>query len=320
MLAVGCAQQAAATDPLPLKSVADIPLPGNPTRLDYQSLDAARRLLFIAHLGDSTMIAVDVNSRRVVGTIPDVAAVHGVLAVPQLHTVFASATGTNELLAIDESTFKVKWRTGAGVYPDGIAYDPGTNRVFVSDERGGTDTVIDASQGRLVTTIPLGGQVGNTQYDPASQHMYVNAEGANQLVEIDPRSARILSRTALPGCAGNHGLQIDSVRRRVFIACEDNATFMWLDLRTMRIGGSWTIGQNPDVLALDARNHIVYVSAESGVVSLFTDAASVSRIAQAFLAPAAHTVSVDPMNGLTYWPLQDVAGRPVLRIMSLAKR
>jgi hypothetical protein len=48
----------AAADPvaqqsLSLVPVADIPLGGNTTRLDYESLDPGRHLLFIAHLGDS---------------------------------------------------------------------------------------------------------------------------------------------------------------------------------------------------------------------------------------------------------------------------
>jgi len=40
----------AAAPPLQLQVVAEIPLGGHPTRLDYASLDAGRHLLFIAHL------------------------------------------------------------------------------------------------------------------------------------------------------------------------------------------------------------------------------------------------------------------------------
>lgn len=311
-----CAHPAAAGT-LPLTAISDIPLSGGTTRLDYQSFDSTRHMLFIAHLGDGTVIAFDTKARRIAETISNIAAVHGVLAVPQLNTVFASATGTNGLVAIDETTLKIKWRTGAGIYPDGIAYDPATNRLFVSDEHGATDMVIDARHGRHIATIPLGGQVGNTQYDSISHHIFVNAEGTGQLVEIDPYNTHILGHTALPGCAGNHGLLIDPIHRRAFIACEENATLVWLDMRTMRIGGRWTVGKDPDVLALDTRNNIFYVSAESGVVSLFANAKSVMRLAQGFLAPAAHTVCVNPENNLTYWPLQNIGGRPVLRIMKL---
>jgi hypothetical protein len=77
---------------LPLIQVADVPLGGRPTRLDYASLDPDRHLLFIAHLGDGEVIVFDTLAARVITRIPDVASVHGVLAIPELSRVYASAT------------------------------------------------------------------------------------------------------------------------------------------------------------------------------------------------------------------------------------
>jgi DNA-binding beta-propeller fold protein YncE len=302
---------------LPLAQVADVALPGNPTRLDYQSLDVRKHLLFIAHLGDSAVIAVDTKARRVVGTIPDVRQVHGVLVVPERSAVYASATGTNEVVTIDESTLRVSARTSGGIYPDGMAYAPVTHRLFVSDEHGRTETVIDAESNQRIATIPLGGDVGNTQYDPVSRHIFVNVQTLGQLVEIDPATNAIVGRVPLSGsgCIGNHGLLIDDRNRRAFIACEDSATLLWLDMQTRRIRETWTIGEDPDVLALDPGNHRLFVAAESGVVSIFSSGTRVSRIAQGTLAPAAHTVAIDPQTHLVYFPLENIDGRPVLRIM-----
>lgn len=87
----------------------------------------------------------------------------------------------------------------------------------------------------------------------------------------------------------------------------------------MRVEAKSTVGHDPDVLAMDERLGVLYVASESGIVSLFDTLGSVTRIAQALLAPAAHTVSVDPETGLSYWPLQNVNARPVLRIMELRR-
>jgi DNA-binding beta-propeller fold protein YncE len=311
-----CAGAGDARAPLPLRHIVDISLSGNATRLDYQSFDASRHMLFIAHMGDGAVIAVDTQRRRVVATIPNISNVHGVLAVPVLHTVFASATGTNEIVGIDESTFKItgRWKTGA--YPDGIAFEPRTRHVFVSNERGGTDTVIDLRHSLDVATIPLGGEVGNTQYDAASGHIFANAEGLGALVEIDPSNNRVLRRTPLTGCRGNHGLLIDARRRRAFIACEDNATLLWIDLRTMRTAARWHTGENPDVLALDSKNERLYAASESGIVAIFSAGARPAPIARGFLAAGAHTVAIDPSTHVLYVPLENVGGHPVLRLMA----
>src|SRR4029077_16520207 len=92
-----CAAPNAAPPRLQRQSIADIPLGGHPTRLDYASLDAGRHLLFIAHLGDSEGIVFNNEARRVVKRIANVSHVHGVLAIPDLKRVYASATGTNEV-------------------------------------------------------------------------------------------------------------------------------------------------------------------------------------------------------------------------------
>lgn len=307
---------AGAPQTLPLRRIADLPLPGSATRLDYQSLDERRHRLFIAHLGDSEVIAVDTRSRRVVGTIPAISAVHGVLAVRALNRLYASATGTDEVVAIDEVSLRVVARVPAGVYPDGMAFDPVHGRLFVSDERGHSETVIDIRSNRRIATIQLGGEAGNSQYDPASGHIFVNVQTLGELVEIDPSNDTIVRRVSLSGadCIGNHGLLLDVSLRRGFIACEDNAKLVWLDMRAMHVVRTWTIGQNPDVLALDPEKHRLYVASESGVVSVFSDEANVTPIAQAFFASTAHTVAVDPLTHVLFFPLENVGGNPVLRI------
>ncbi|MHA6234043.1 YncE family protein [Pseudomonas fluorescens group sp. PF-69] len=112
------------TNDLPLKQVADIQLPGGATRLDYESYDSERKVMFIAHLGDGEVIAFDTRESRVAGRIANVSSVHGVLVIPELSRVYASATGTNEIVAIDEATMEIVSRIQGGIYPDGMAYVP----------------------------------------------------------------------------------------------------------------------------------------------------------------------------------------------------
>src|SRR6266536_1265061 len=142
---------------LPLRTLTDVPLTGGATRLDYQSLDSENGRLYIAHLGSDLMTVFDVNKQTIVGDIKDLKRVHGVLAVPELHRVYASATGSNELAVIDNSTLQIIAHAPAGDYPDGVAYATKANKIYVSDLHGKTDTVIDAKTNQPVTTIALGG-------------------------------------------------------------------------------------------------------------------------------------------------------------------
>ncbi|KUY59329.1 YncE family protein [Burkholderia sp. RF2-non_BP3] len=301
---------------LPLKHVADIPLPGRPTRLDYASLDSPRNRLMIAHLGDDEVIAFDTRALRVIARITAVSSVHGVLAVPEVSRIYASATGSDEIVAIDAATLKIVARVPGGHYPDGMAYAADAHKLYVSDEYGKTETVIDVRSNRRVATIPLDGEAGNTQYDPVSRHIFVNVQTRRQLVEIDPATDRIVDRLDLPGAKGNHGLLIEPRSRLAFIACEDNGTLLVFDMRARRVARAFHIGGGPDVLAFDSASNVLYVAGEAGVVSMFgVGGSDVVKLGEGRLGPNAHVVAVDPATHRSYFPLKDVGGRPALRVM-----
>jgi DNA-binding beta-propeller fold protein YncE len=316
MVASAAAIASAPAPALHLHALMDIPLGGRATRLDYASVDAGRRLLFIAHLGDGEVIVVDTQGHRLVKRIANVAQVHGVLAIPELGRVYASATGTNEVVAIDEESLEITARMPGGTYPDGLAYSPETHKVYVSDEHGGTDTVIDVLSNTRIAVVQIGGVIGNTQYDAASHHMFINAQSSRELIEVDPATDKIVRRIKVPGADGNHGLLIDSASHRAFIACEGNDRLIAIDLRSGAALAQFPVAKDPDVLAFDAQRQKLYVAGESGEVSEFSVAGNaISKSGESFLARNAHVVAVQPSTHEVYFPLMNVDGKPVLRIM-----
>ena len=302
--------------PLPLKAVSDVPIGAPTRRFDYASLDPRTGLLFVADLAGSRVLVFDARQSKFVKAIDGVQSVHGVLAVPELGRVFASATGVDQLVAIDEASLKIVARTPAGHYPDGIAWEPKLKKLYVSDEHGNTVAVVDPGANRLIRTISVGGEVGNTQYDDGSGLIYSNEQTHNDLVGIDPKTDRIVSKDHLAGCEGGHGLLIDATRRLAFIACEGNAKLITFSLARHAKVGEASIGEGPDVLAYDGEKRWLYVSSESGVVSVFkVGSDGAEKVGQAFLADNAHVVAVDPTSHRVFFPLRNFGGKSVLRVM-----
>jgi DNA-binding beta-propeller fold protein YncE len=301
---------------LPLRFVANVELPGPSNRFDYTSLDPSTNRLYIAHMDAGQLLVFDVKRRRVLQTI-SAPGVHGVIAVPRLHRVYASATDTHMLLTIDSRTGRVIARAPAGAYPDGLVYDPVERHVFVSDESGGIEAVFNAA-GNRIATVRLGGEAGNVQYDAGSGMVLADVQTRNQVSVIDPKTNRVVRRLALPGCDHSHGLLIDAPRRLAFVACDGNAVLLTLDLKRLKVTADATVGQGPDVLAFDTSSKRLYVAAESGQVAVFEEhARKLTKLGQAQLAPQAHTVAVDPRTHLVYFPLESGSnGKPQLRIMA----
>ncbi|QYB02646.1 YncE family protein [Rhodococcus sp. USK10] len=315
VLAVGCSKPVPpGTGPLPLQPVGEIALPGNGSRFDYESLDPERGLLFIAHLGASEVIELDIHTRQVVRTIPNIAQVHGVLVVPELRRVYATATGDNQLVVLDEDTGADLARGPTGSYPDGIAYDPKRGAVWTTNESGGSESVLDAATAAVRGTVDLGGDVGNVAYDPVADQMLVAVQGRDDLAAIDPQILTITRRLPMPGCRGAHGLALDPVARLAFVACENNATLITVDLNGWQPTGAASVGAGPDVLAYDQGAHRLYVAAESGTLTVFDQQdRHLAEIGSGHLADNAHVVMVDPGTHRSYYPVPSGAdGRPAL--------
>jgi DNA-binding beta-propeller fold protein YncE len=294
----------------------DIPLPGGTGRFDYQSLDPKSGRLYIAQMGIGRLVVFDTRTNQLIASIPGFPRVTGVLAVPSIGRVYASVAGHHELAIVDASTLKVQARVTDIRFPDGIAYAAEAGKVFVSDESGQRDIVVDARGDSIRSVIPLDGEAGNTQYDSVGKLIWVAVQTRNQLVAIDPVTERISGRYDLPGADHPHGFYIDAPNRLAFVSCEGNARLLVVDLTTLRVIANHVVGDDPDVLAFDPGLHLLYVAAESGVVTVFEEQGAVLRPLGEYRAPAAHSVSVDPMSHRVYLPLSNVGGRPVLRVLA----
>jgi DNA-binding beta-propeller fold protein YncE len=265
--------------PSPLRLVADIPMPGAAVRFDYQSLDPVSGRLYIAHMNADQLVVFDTRSRQVVANLDGFARVHGVWAVPALGRVYASATGDHAVAVVDMKSLKTLAKVGP------------------------------------VTSIPLGGEAGNTVYDPGSRRILVAVHDPSELVAIDPAAARIVARYPLPGLKEPHGVSLDVRQRLAFVAGQANRTLVVFDLTTTKVLATHPVGEGPDVLAFDPGLGRLYVSSESGVVSVFRERGRSLVLEGELAMPHAHTVCVDPATHLVYFPLESIEGRPILRIM-----
>src|SRR5215470_9953952 len=302
-----------------LKTVADVPLPGGTTRFDYQSLDPKTGRLYLSHMGDGNLVVLDIKTNKVLANIPGFPTVTGVLVVPALKSVYASVTHNHEVAVLDTEKLVVSKRIKDGKFPDGLAYSPETHKVFISDEAGGVETVIDTQRNERVTTIQMGGEVGNTQYDPASHLIYACVQTRNELAEINPETDKIQARYRLPDGEHPHGFYIDDQHGKAYIACEGDNKLLVFDMKNHSVENVFAVADGPDVLAFDRGLQLLYVACESGAVSLSRySSGKLEKVGNVNVGPNSHSVSVDSETHRAYFPLKNVNGSPILRIMTPA--
>src|SRR3989442_15250649 len=76
-----------------LSKLIDLPLPGQPSRFDYQSLDSKAKRLYFSHMGDGELVVLNTETREIVAHLPGFPRTTGVLAVPEVQEIFLSLPG-----------------------------------------------------------------------------------------------------------------------------------------------------------------------------------------------------------------------------------
>jgi len=91
-------------------------------------------------------------------------------------------------------------------------------------------------------------------------------------------------------------------------------------MRTRHVVRSFDGGDRPDGLALDSASGVLYVAGDAGIVSMFgVLCPNVAKTGEGRLGPNAHVVAVDPATHRSYFPLKDIGGRLVLRVMEAGR-
>lgn len=299
-----------------LTLVRDIPLTEKAERFDYQWVDETRSRLYIAHLGADALLVLDLADGKVRGRVKGLPSVHGVVGAPERHRIFATVTGEKTLAIIDDRSYAVLARVPAGEYPNGLTYVPRAGKVYVSNNTGVGIGVVDVIKQRALPGIEIGGGAGNTQFDAGSGHVFAAIHKVGALAEIDPATDRVIAKHVLAGTGHCHGLLVDAERRLAFAAC-DRKTLIAYALDEKKVTGTSPLPEGTDVLALDRALGRVYAASSSGYAGAYdiTAARELARLMPTLVGPNAHSVAVDPKTHYVYFPLEDVGGRPLIRVM-----
>jgi DNA-binding beta-propeller fold protein YncE len=315
---VGC-RTTASTGPRLLVLMADAPLPGGATRFDYEDLDTTHGHLVVAHMNDGEVLILDLKDGSVLGRVPNVPTARGVIVAADVGRIFVTSS-PNQLVIIDNTTFKVLNRVTTGRSPDGDGWDPMHKIVATSDQRDGALSLINNSGDGTRQQVKLGSETANVVFDASRGWFWITAVQSSppdQLIAVDPAAAKIMTTIDLPGCKGAHGLRLHPDGKSAFIACEDNDTLARVDLDGSHAVTTSATGSGPDVLSIDASLGWLYVAAESGDLTVFDiNKPGVVLVGHDQPGNNSHSVAADPATHRVFFPLKSGPnGGPVMRIM-----
>ncbi|HEY1773356.1 MAG TPA: YncE family protein [Gammaproteobacteria bacterium] len=299
-----------AADSTPHYKLAKSYLLGGDGGWDYLTYDPAGRHLFISR-GTEVQV-LDVDTGKVVATIPDTNGVHGIALAPELNKGFVSDGKDDAVTVFDMKTLKVTNKVKIeGDRPDAIAYEPKTQRVFTFDGGSNDSTLLDAKTDKVVATVKLPGRPEAAVADGQGR-MYVNIESTSQLSAIDAAKAVVLNTWSLaPACDSPSAIAMDTAHRRLFSGCH-NKVMAISDADTGKVIGTQPIGEGVDAGSFDAGLGLVFMSCGEGLLSVIHEDSPdhYSKVEDAPTKKYARTMALDPKSHDVYLVTADIRMDP----------
>lgn len=161
----------------------------------------------------------------------------------------------NDVLVFDIDTLK-----SAGSITNtrarGVAVDPVSQRAFSSSS---PVTMWNSKTLEVIKTIPVEGRPDGILFEPLTEHVYVLSHSAPNATVIDGKDGTIVGTIDLGGApeqAASDGAG------KLYVDLEDQDKVAVVDVKTLKVLKTYGLegkGGGPGGLAIDAKNHILFV-------------------------------------------------------------
>ncbi len=271
-VSVGLSFLALSAPNAPLTLIRQMPMPDVPKGpyCDHLAIDLAGKRLFTTPQAQKSVDVLDLETGRVIRTIPGLDNPHSVLYRADLNRIYITDGGAGLLRVYDGNSYKplaaIKLRADA----DSISYDPATAYLYVTN--GGKElgqkfsflSIVNTNSNKLLGDIRIEDDALEAMIqESASSRMYVNMYGSSQIAVVDRLRRSVIAIWPVTKGRKNIAMGIDEANHRLFVGCrnaEKSGAIIVLDTRTGKELDVLPIGGWVDYVTYDARSRRVYAS------------------------------------------------------------
>ncbi len=215
-----------AQEPVPLKLVATIPLPGlQDGDFDHFAPDVDGHRLFLTGEENGKVLVLDSSTNKLIHTMEDVKAPHAIFYRKDLKKLFIVEGDASAVKVYDSDSYKLLDEIKVSVDADSIAYDPATNYLYVVN--GGREahtpysliSVVDTNSSKKLRDIKINSNhVEAIVLEKGGPRMFCNITGRNAVGVLDRNKSALTATWPLPaGDTQNVAMALDEATHRLFV-------------------------------------------------------------------------------------------------------
>ena len=272
---------------------------------DHAAVHRATSSLYVAHTSNDALDVIGCAGDTYMHSIPNLTGVAGALVSDERDLVFTSNRGENTIGIFPTRDEQNIAKVQVGIRPNGLSFDPRHNLLLAAnvgdpDIPGSfTVSVVDIEKQTMMASIPVAGRTRWTVFDVNANLFYVNIARPAQIVIIDANNPTCVAHIIEIPAAGPHGLEHDTVRGRLFCAC-DEGKLMVVDTGTGKAQGAAELSGIPDVIFFNSEMKHLYVAiGDPGVIDVF-DTETMTRLESITTEKGAHTIAFDAAHNKVY--------------------
>ncbi|MDE3183138.1 MAG: YncE family protein [Bacteroidota bacterium] len=271
-----------------LKLITSISLPDINGRIDHLAFDAEHQVVFVAALGNNTVEAIDLKSKKLIHSIKNLREPQGVAFIPEGNSIFVANGDNGECDVFDAGTFQKTTSIKLSDDADNVRYDTEKNLVYVGYGSGGI-AIIDAKTNKEMASIKLDGHPESFQLSKKQNKIYINVPDRDEIEVADLSTHSMIAKWKNTKASSNFPMALDEQHHRLFIGCRSPATLRVINTETGEDISSISCTGDADDLFYDQNDKLVFVSGGRGFIDVFEAGDTLKRISHIATSSGART-------------------------------
>lgn len=231
--------------PGPLKLAQTIPLAGlHDGDFDHFALDAAGQRLFLAAEENSTIIAIDLRTSKVIAKIAGAKAPHSMgYNSEQKKLYVVDDGGPNQVEIFDGTSFKLLSTIPMDAHADVSVYDPASKLFYVGNggrqakEEFTSISVVDTASDKKVGDIKIDGdRIESIRLEENGPRMFVNVYYKGIVAIVDRKKQAVVDSWSFAQEGKNFGsMALDEADHRLFVHARDPGKVLVIDSQSGKL-------------------------------------------------------------------------------------
>ena len=246
-----------------MKLEAAIELPNVAGRIDHLALEGDGKRIAIACLQNDTVAVVDLDAKKIAGTIPHLEKPQGIAVVPPAGRIVVANGEDYTVRWFDAKTLEVARTVELEGDADNVRWDAASSLLYVGYGDGGI-AAIGASG--VERKLPLEGHPESFQLEVKGKRIFANVPDAKHVAVLDRETGKTLAKWPTGDALDNYPMALDEAGKRLFVGCRTPARLLVYDSEAGKIVAKLEISGDVDDVFLDeTRSRLFAICGEGRV-------------------------------------------------------